>query len=157
MADTAYPLFSSGLYRRSRNFTLSGAPRGTLRRLYCRYGITPIPKDFIKFLLPDNFAERKCKAFFYPSECEAKASKAFEAKFSRSSRFQRKQAKPKVLTQKSALTDFASEVMESHQSPKILPILLYFSKNYMMIIFILLHFCEIPRHGNVSGNKTFFS
>jgi len=147
MADTAYPLFSSGLYRRSRNFTLSGAPGGTLRRRYCRYGITPIPKDFIKFLLPDKFTERKCKAFSYPSECEAK--------FSRSSRFQRKQAKPKVLTQKSALTDFASEVMESHQSPKILLNLLYFSKNYMMIIFILLHFCEIPRHSNVSGNKTF--
>ena len=42
-------IFPSGLYRRSRNFTLLGTndKSDVLRRLYCRYGISPNPKDII--------------------------------------------------------------------------------------------------------------
>jgi len=36
-------LLSSGLYRRLRNLTVSGA--FALRRLYCRSGISPCPED----------------------------------------------------------------------------------------------------------------
>ena len=52
-------LFSSGLYRRSRNFTLSRARIFlTPRRLYCRYGISPIPKDIvIIFMAAGNFSK----------------------------------------------------------------------------------------------------
>ncbi len=36
-------IFPSGLYRRSRNFTLLGTndKSNALRRLYCRYGLAP--------------------------------------------------------------------------------------------------------------------
>ena len=40
-------LFSSGLYRRCRNFTRSALEYSRVHRLYCRYGISPIPKDII--------------------------------------------------------------------------------------------------------------
>ena len=65
-------LFSSGLYRRSRNFTLSRArifshPSQTetvKSPPYCRYGISPIPKDIvIYFMTAGNFSKESRKTF----------------------------------------------------------------------------------------------
>ena len=50
-------LLSSGLYRRFGILTRS-APVG-VRRLYCRYGISPIPKDFDQISVILKSAPRK--------------------------------------------------------------------------------------------------